>query len=146
MGYYKYMFDYSIKTKAIFISAIVISIIALIFLLNYENSRNRDLIMVSQIRGLATSMEKYFDKNNAYPEISKTKLDNIEVITENGFNQEGDYIYFYKSDWSKDGTIVSTKDLYAIDFELDNSWDLWGIKGSGKCRISNYLKMECLSK
>ena len=102
--------------------------------------------MVSQARELATSLEKYFDKTNTYPELVKTKLANIQVLTENGLNQEGTYIYFDKLDWSKKGTIVSTKEGYKIEFELDNSWDLWNLKGGGVCRISNYLTMTCLSK
>ena len=118
----------------------------MVWSLIYNNSRNRDLAMVSQARELATGLENYFDKTNNYPEIAKTKLANIQVLTENGLNQEGTYKYFEKLDWSKNGTIVSNKEQYAIEFELDNSWALWNLNGGGKCRISNNLNMACLSK
>jgi len=142
------MFDYSIKTKVIFILSLVVLIVALIFLTNYNNSRSKDLEIIRQAKNLAISMERYFDKNYAYPEFSKIKLDGVQAVTENGLNQEGDYLYFRSEGWAKDGSIVSTKERYIIEFELDNSWETWEVNsGSGAfCRISNYLEMICQSK
>jgi hypothetical protein len=140
------MFDYSLKTKIIAIASLIILLVSLIWLINYNNSRSRDLIMLTQARDLAVSMERYFDKHNKYPEISKTKLVDVKTITENGLNQPGDYLYFQSATWLADGTITSAKDRYIIEFGLNNSWDLWALNnGGGNCRISNYLQMICQS-
>ena len=56
------MFDYSIKIKVIVISVLVILLIGIFFLINYNNSKVRDLEMITQTRNLATAMEKYFEK------------------------------------------------------------------------------------
>ena len=142
------MFDYSTKTKVIVIASLVILLGLLIWLINYNNSRSRDLTMVTQTRALAAGLESYFDKHNVYPEFSKIPLTSVRAITENGINQVGDYVYFQAPAWVMDGTVVSTKDRYIIEFSLNNSWDLWGISsaGGGSCRLSNYLEMICQSK
>lgn len=141
------MLDYSLKTKIIAIASLIILLVSLIWLINYNNSRSRDLMMLTQVRDLAVSMERYFDKHNKYPEISKTKLTDIKTITDNGLNQPGDYLYFQSAAWLADGTITSAKDRYIIEFGLNNSWDLWALKsGGGTCRISNYLQMICQDK
>jgi len=141
------LFDYSIKIKVILIGILVILIAASIFLITYNNSHSRDLETMVQVRSLATGLEYYFDKKHAYPLVEKTDLVNIKVITENGVNQPGDYFYFVTSDQAINGTLVSTADKYAIDFELENSWNLWGLNtGGGICRISNYLAIICKSR
>jgi hypothetical protein len=141
------MFDYSIKIKVIVISVLVILLIGIFFLINYNNSKVRDLEMITQTRNLATAMEKYFEKSNNYPEIEKLSLDKIQALTENGLNQKGDYLYFNNLSWVKDGSLFSTKDRYIIEFELDNSWEVWNVGGGGaSCHISNYLEMICQPK
>ena len=143
---YKYMFDYSIKTKVIFIGALVVLIGLLAFLITYNNSQARDLEMITQARNLATSLENYFAKNYSYPSIDQMKVSNIKVISENGLNEAGDYLYFKELDWVMEGTLLSTKDRYIIEFDLNHSWDIWNLDGGGTCKISNYLEMLCVSK
>jgi hypothetical protein len=140
------MLDYSIKTKAIFIGSLVVLIAVLIFLINYNNSKARDLEMLTQVRHLATSMENYFAINYSYPEVDQMDIANISVISENGVNKEGDYIYFKKSKWVMPGLLTSMKDRYIIEFDLNHSWDTWELKGGGTCKMSNYLEMLCQSK
>lgn len=142
------MFDYSVKAKAISISLLVVLLIALVYLINYNNSRARDLEMVAQARTLATGMEKYFAKNYSYPELAKMKLSKVKVVTENGINQNGDYLYFQAPDWVMDGTVQSTPNRYLIEFDLNHSWELWGLSdfGGGTCRLSNNLKIVCANK
>lgn len=142
------MFDYSTKTKVIVIASLVILVVALILLTNYNNSRSRDLTMVSQTRNLAIGLELYFDKHNTYPAIAKTKLADVKTITENGLNQPGEYLYFMAPDWVMGGTLISASDRYIIEFNLNHAWDLWALKSSdgGTCRLSNYLQMICQEK
>jgi hypothetical protein len=141
------MFDYSIKTKVIFIGALVVLIGLLTFLITYNNSRARDLEMVTQVRSLATSLENYFAKNYSYPAIDQMKVSNIKVVSENGLNEDGDYLYFKGAEWVMEGTLLSTKERYIIEFDLNHSWDVWNLQDSGgTCRVSNYLEMLCVSK
>ncbi|MFA6307867.1 MAG: hypothetical protein WCS88_01590 [Patescibacteria group bacterium] len=142
------LFDYSIKIKVALIAIFIILVVVLIFLINYNYSRGRDLKRVSQVREIATAMERYFDKTRTYPETAKINLSTINFISENGINQTGEYLYFKASNREIDGTLVSSLDRYVIEFPLDNSWDLWGVTSSdgGTCRLSNYLEMLCKSK
>lgn len=141
------IFDYSTKTKIISIGVLVVLIGFLIFLISYNNSRGRDLETVIQAQSLATGLERYFDKIYAYPESSKIDLSDIKIITEKGINQTGDYLYFKVPQPARSITLISTTERYLIEFELNNSWDLWGIDNSGgTCRISNYLQMLCQSE
>jgi len=139
------LFDYSITVKAILIGVLIILIGLLVFVTKYSNSRSYDLYRVSQARELANSLERYFDKNNSYPETSSINISSIKIITENGINQTGDYVYFKQGNGVIDATLVSTKERYIIQFNLDNSWEVWNIdsKNGGTCRVSNYLKMIC---
>ena len=112
------MFDYSVKIKAILIGALLVLIGFLIFLINFNNSHSRDLDRVSQAKEIAASLEYYFDKNNAYPEIGATKLNAIQVITEQGINQTGDYVYFKANNSQIEGTLVASLNRYVIEFDL----------------------------
>ncbi|OGY93261.1 MAG: hypothetical protein A2406_01210 [Candidatus Komeilibacteria bacterium RIFOXYC1_FULL_37_11] len=143
------MFNYSIKIKIFLIGLLIISIVVLIFLISINKSRGRDLYRVSQAKVLATSLERYFDKNYAYPELVQTNITAIKIVTEKGVNQVGDYLYFQgPAKLLEEGTLVSSPSRYVIEFTLENSWDLWGISSSagGTCRISNYLQMVCRSQ
>lgn len=143
------MFNYSIKIKIFLIGLLILAIASLIFLTSINKSRGRDLYRVSQAKVLATSLELYFDKNYAYPEFAKVNIKDIKLVTENGVNKNGDYIYFQgPAKLLDEGTVVSTPSRYVIEFTLEKSWDLWGISSSdgGVCRISNYLQMVCRSQ
>src|SRR3989339_1306206 len=119
------MFNYSIKIKIFLIGLLIISIVVLIFLISINKSRGRDLYRVSQAKVLAVSLERYFDKNYTYPEFSKTNLKDVKLVTENGVNQVGNYLYFKgPAKLLEDGTLVSTPSRYIIEFSLENSWDL----------------------
>lgn len=140
------MFNYSIKVKVAAIVLLLALIVFLIVVVRNEKSRSFDLYKVSYAKNIATSLENYFDKHNAYPDLEKISLSSIEVITEKGVNQVGNYVYFSQSKKLVDGTLVSTADRYIIEFSLDNSWNIWGIgKDGGLCRISNNLDMVCRS-
>lgn len=141
------MFNYSIKIKILIGFILVVLIIGLWFSINTNKSRARDLYRVSQARILATSLERYFDQNYAYPDLAKIKVVAVKTITENGVNQAGDYIYFKGPvKLLDDGTLVSTASRYVIEFSLENDWNLWGLDNSGGiCRLSNNLAMICRS-
>lgn len=140
------MFNYSIQVKITAIVVLLALIATLSMVVVKEKSQGFDLYKVSYAQNIATSLERYFDKHNEYPELEKISLSDIQIITENGVNQAGDYLYFSQSKRIVEGTLISKSDRYIIEFSLDNSWNLWGIgKKGGLCRVSNNLDMICRS-
>ena len=142
------MFKYTLKTKIIFIFIFAILIAGLVFLVNFNKSRSRDLQLVSQIKTLATGLELYYYKFDAYPiSEQKVSLDQIRYISNKGMNQEGSVYYFRRNfDWAGEATYTAIKDDYAIDFDLERSWPTWGLTsyGGGKCRIAKNVYMKCV--
>ena len=137
-------------SKKIIISlgiSFVILLGAGIFLIIKNQSRANDLAFVSQAQILATSLENYFDQTNQYPVLSETDLVNIKILSENGWNQ-GDENIFYTAPakFLRSATLVVDKDSYAIKFTLKNSWKTWGLAkfSGGDCKITNNIQLSCL--
>lgn len=142
------MFKYSLKIKILLIFLFTILIVGLVFLVNYNNSRSRDMQFVSQIKTLANGLELYYDKFDSYP-ISEQKIpvENIKYISEKGLNQQGDVYYFYRNfSWVGQATYTAIENDYQIDFNLERSWPVWGLDayGGGKCRISKNVYLKCV--
>ncbi len=143
------MFNYSKKNKILMIVGIIIIIIGIVFVVRYNNSRSYDLTFVSQSNTFATGLERYYDKFNEYPKAAKVSLEEIESLSNNGFNEVGDLNYFNRNfKWKRSGTYISDGEQYLIEFSLNNSWPVWNILNSkgGKCRINSNIIMECISK
>jgi len=142
------MFAYPIKTKVILI-LILLAIIAGIFIIvRYNFSRSRDLVLVNQVKILADSLERYYDKFHTYPITTKISVEQIEIISSNGLNQTGDIVYFMPpAKWIDSASLISDGNNYYIDFNLSNSWPLWNlVKGGGICRVSTGIQMQCVSR
>ncbi len=140
------MFNYSLKTKIIFSLGLLALIVLSMVLVNLQNSRARDLELVSQVRSLATDLENYYSKFNAYPEIKKTKVADIGILTENGFNQAGKKIYFRGNlNWAGEATLASNATNYSLEFSLQNSWPIWNLTKAGRCRLTANMAMQCIA-
>lgn len=143
------MFNYSIKTKVIFAVILLAIIIFVIIFVRYNNSRSNDLELVQQVKVLANGLEGYYEKFNSYPATDKISVDQILNITEKGFNSDGNTVYYIKNFvWSGGATYISDGSQYAIDFSLDNSWDVWNITklAGGDCRMVTNMLMQCIDK
>lgn len=139
--------EYSLPVKIGFVAAIVIAIILIVWLSNYNKSKAQDINMVIQTKSLATALERYYDKFNSYPNSSTINLSSLMVLTENGINQEGDTMYFRRDfEWARSGKYFSDGNNYAIDFDLEHSWAIWGLDGfgGGKCRVATNVTMGCI--
>ncbi|RJQ35416.1 hypothetical protein C4566_00650 [Candidatus Parcubacteria bacterium] len=138
---------YSVKVKVIFIVVIVLAIVLLIVFNNYNKGKARDLQMVIQAKSLAISLEEYYDKFNAYPATASVSLDSIYTVTQAGLNQNEGVIYFKRDfEWARPGKYLSDGRNYAIDFDLDYGWSVWGLdRDGGKCRVSTNVTMACIA-
>lgn len=125
---------------------IVTIIISIIVFIVFNYSRAKDLEVVSQSKQFANSLEIYFSKFNDYPVIEKVNGDSILILTENGFNEEGEVVYFKKNfKYSRPVIFASERNGYSLDFNLNNKWPLWNLntgKG-GHCLIKEKIIMEC---
>lgn len=140
------MFHYSLKTKILLALALVVLIILSIILVQWQNSRTRDLELISQVRALATGLENYYSQFNAYPEIKKTKAYDIDILTENGFNQAGKKVYFNGDiNWAGEATLAANSTNYSLEFSLKNSWPVWGLSQAGRCRFTANMAMQCIA-
>lgn len=140
------MFNYSLKTKIIFGLAFLILVVLSIVFVNWQNSRARDLELVSQAKFLANGLENYYSKFNVYPEITKTRVTDIDILTENGFNQAGKQVYFSGNiAWAGEATLVSGASNYSLEFSLQNSWPVWNLAKAGRCRFTANMLMQCIS-
>jgi len=142
------MFNYSKKTKIISSAIHIAIIIAIFIIVKIYNSQSKDLVLVSQVKILANSLEKYYDKFNAYPIVQKISGEDIKLISDQGLNQMGEVIYFAGNNftWVRPIILISDGYNYRIDFSLDNSWPLWKLSGGGDCRLRTVRKMDCVSK
>ena len=141
------LFGYSKKIIIILSMSFAILLGAGIFLLSKNQSRANDLAFVSQAQILATSLENYFDQTNQYPVLAETNLVNIKSLSENGWNQNGENIFYKAPDkFLRGATLVVEKDSYSIKFKLKNSWDVWGLAkfSGGECKITNNIQLSCL--
>src|SRR3989339_1671240 len=140
-------FAYSKKIIIILSISFVILLGAGIFLIIKNKSRANDLAFVSQAQILATSLENYFDQTNQYPILAETDLVNIKSLSEAGWSQGGDNIFYRApAQFLLTATLVVDKDSYAIKFNLKNSWDVWGLTkfSGGDCKITNNIQLSCL--
>ena len=139
--------NYSKKNIIIFSIILLILLVASIFLSVKNQSRAKDLSFISQAQILAESLEVYFDQNNQYPVLKETNLSNIKTLSENGWNQSGENI-FYKAPakFLRNATLVVDKDSYSIKFNLKNSWKTWGLTkfSGGDCKLTNNIQISCL--
>jgi type II secretory pathway pseudopilin PulG len=140
---------YSRKQKTVFIFILLIAVGLVIFVVQKNYSRSRDLQLVSQAKMLATGLENYFNDFNAYPEASSLDVKQIGFLTENGFNQEGEKTYFSGDfKWVRSATLQSDGLSYKIDFELNNTWPVYKINkfSGGLCRFVSNVVLQCQNK
>jgi hypothetical protein len=139
---------YSLQTKAIFLGAIIVAIVLIVFLVRHQSSRSRDLELVANAKILATALEQYYAIYRTYPEWGKTTLDKVQFISDQGINQNGTEIFYTnKFVWPEDSdaTLAIQTDDYQLDFTVFNSWPAWGVtkaKG-GRCRVENAVNFYC---
>lgn len=140
-------FAYSKKTIIILSISLAILLVAAIFLISKNKSRANDLAFVSQVQILATSLENYFDQNNQYPLLKETSLANVKILSETGWNQNGENIFYQApAKFLRDATLKVDKDSYILKFNLKNSWKTWGLTkfSGGSCKITNNIQLNCL--
>jgi len=140
------IFDYSQKIKIILGSIVLVVIILLIVFIVLDRSRVKDLQLVSQVQTFATGLEQYYDKFQAYPEVSEIDLIQVQLLTDQGFNQPGDTVYYQaQSNWARPVLFLSSDSHYTIKFELKNSWPVWQLDAwrGGECRMSTNMIMTC---
>ena len=140
-------FAYSKKIILIFSISLAILLALAIFLITKEKSRARDLAFVAQAQILATSLENYFDQTNQYPILAETDISKIKVLTEVGWNQNGENIlYKAPTKFFRQASLVVEKNSYKIKFSLKNSWDTWALAkfSGGDCQITNNIQLSCL--
>ena len=119
-------------------------IMGIFLLVSDQDSRASDLQLVGQLQALATGLEKYYDKFYSYPPTSRLAVENIRVVTENGFNQEGNLVYYQKSaTWPRSAVLSSEGQDYKIEFVLDHGWSAWQAKAGDTCFLKSGLIMEC---
>ncbi|MDQ5970626.1 MAG: hypothetical protein QG603_403, partial [Patescibacteria group bacterium] len=110
---------YSLQTKAIFVGAIILAIVLIIFLVRYENSRSRDVQLVANAKILAAALERYYTFYRTYPEWDKATLDKVKFISDQGVNKDGETIFYANNIvWPEDAdiTLAIQSDDYQLDF------------------------------
>jgi type II secretory pathway pseudopilin PulG len=140
-------FAYSKKIIIILSISSTILLGAGIFLLSKNQSRANDLAFVSQAQILATSLENYFDQANQYPVLAETDVAKIRGLSEKGWNQNGENIFYTApAKFLRSATLVVDKDSYSIKFNLKNSWKTWSLTkfSGGDCKITNNIQLSCL--
>lgn len=140
------LFNYSKKSIIIFTVIFSLLLLTIIFLSVKNYSRAKDLVLLAQMQSLAQALENYYSQANQYPVLAETDYRQIKLLTENAWNQNGDYI-FYKAPakFLRDATLKVDKDNYILKFELKNSWKVWNLSkfSGGECTITNNIAISC---
>lgn len=140
---------YSLQTKAIFVGAIIIAIVLIVFLVRHQSSRSRDVELVAEAKILANALEQYYAIYRVYPEVEKKiTLDKVRFISDQGINQNGSTIFYTnKFIWSAeaDVSLAIQSDDYQLDFTVFNSWPAWGVSKAkgGRCRVQKEVAFYC---
>ena len=142
------MFNYSNKTKLIAFGILTVLIVFLIWLVNYEDSRSQDILMMSQSKNFANGLENYYSQFRSYPQSEATSLVNLASLSENGFNVAGTVSYWsLDQDWLREGIYQSDGQQYTIQFHLSHGWQALGLKaGGGLCQILTGVIWQCVSQ
>ncbi len=142
------MFNYSNKTKLIGFGILTVLIVFVIWLVNYEDSRSQDILMMSQSKNLANGLERYYSQFRSYPESEATSLVNLLSLSENGFNITGTVNYWsLDQDWLREGIYQSDGQQYTIQFNLNHGWQALGLKsGGGLCQLLTGVVWQCVSQ
>lgn len=142
------MFNYSNKTKLIAFGVLTILIVFIIWLVNYEDSRSQDILMMSQSKNLANGLERYYSQFRSYPQSEATSLVNLVSLSENGFNVAGNVNYwFLDQSWLREGIYQSDGQQYTIQFNLNHGWQALGLKaGGGLCQLLTGVVWQCVSQ
>ncbi len=138
---------YSLQTKVIFILLIILAIIGIVIISNYNNSRSRDVQTVANARLLAGALEKYYSLYRSYPEIDKIAIDKLKYISDQGVNESGTAVFYTNNVvWPEDTTLAIQNDDYQLDFSVNNSWPAWGVTKfqGGRCRILKEATLYCV--
>lgn len=125
----------------------VLAIIGIVLVTNYNNSRSRDVQTAVNARLLVGALEKYYSLYRSYPEIDKITIDKLKYISDQGVNESGSQIFYVNNVvWPEDTTLAIQNDDYQLDFSVNNSWPAWGVnkfKG-GRCRILKEALLYCV--
>ena len=143
------IFNYSKKQKIILSIVLIVLIIITIILVSFNRSQSKDLQIISQANVFAYSLEQYYDKFLAYPEVKEVDLAKIKTLTDNGLNQTGAIIYYAQtSKLARPATFSSSGGDYIIKFNVKNNWPTWDLNHwrGGECRITANAEMICQSK
>ncbi len=142
------MFNYSNKTKLIAFGILTILIVFIIWLVNYEDSRSQDILMISQSKNLANGLEMYYSQFRSYPQSEATSLVNLVSLSENGFNVAGALNYWsLDQGWLREGIYQSDGQQYTIQFHLNHGWQALGLKaGGGLCQLLTGVVWQCVSQ
>jgi len=143
------IFNYSKKQKIILSTILVGLIIITIVLISFSKSQYKDLQIISQANFFASSLEQYYDKFLAYPEIKEVDLAKIKNLTDNGLNQSGEIVYYSQTlKLARPATFSSSGGDYTIKFNVKNDWSIWGLDywRGGECRITANVEMVCQNK
>ena len=144
------MFNYSLRTKVLLSMALVSMLVIVTIIIFDSQKKSRDLLLVSQVKILANSLERYYDKYNAYPDIAKMDVEDIKFISDKGINNSEGKVIYYKKEinvLAGSATIASRADNYSIEFRLNNKWPIWNLDkmSGGKCRITANVVMQCVA-
>jgi len=143
------MFHYSLRTKIFIAMALVSALLIVLIVVSDGQRKSKDLLLVSQSKALAVAWERYYDKFNAYPDLEKMSVSNLQSLTDQGVNNPEGKIIYYQKDfvWAGPATIASRADNYSIEFELNNKWPIWNLnsRSGGYCRITANMVMQCAS-
>jgi len=141
------IFDYSKKIKIALVIILAILIIVLVWFCIYDRSRVKDLRVVNQAQTLATALEQYYDRFNAYPQISEIDANSIKLISDHGLNKSGELVYYrLQEEFVRPVTLLSSGTDYVINFELKNKWPVWQlINSGGECNLATNMLMICKS-
>ncbi len=140
------MFDYTKKQIGLFLTAFLFLLLLGLAFVYVDSNRAKDIQTVSQAQVLAGSLENYYHRYNAYPEIKEISVEQVKILTENGVNQNGNIVYYRSiADWPRPVTIVSSEENYLIKFSLKNSWPIWQLDNffGGSCRLTNNVVLNC---
>ena len=130
----------------IFFSAVALVVIIIGLVLNYNAWLSaKDILIINEIKALASGLEHYHTDFWRYPTAENITLGGQLLLTDNGFST-GRQIYYQGSILTDaKAHYVSDGERYQITFRLKNNWSQVGLGGKN-CLLTSGLVLACSKK
>ena len=131
--------------QRIYLYALAIVVILVVFGIWFnisDRAKLSDVRLLSDVRKLSYSLERYKQEFSRYPIGERVDLRTDIVLSENGFSRGTRVFYSGRMRSHRAVTYQSDEKTYTIIFTLRQRWPDQGLEGT-KCTVTQFYRLTC---